>query len=487
MPHACGCKAHVATVPPWARLRFADALCRTANANVRTSRACCLLPAASRMYWRRDNCVTPVLHAQEELKKLSLHTAFGPSSFAHEPAPLVPASPGEEEGKDQGAQEQIAALRRRLRSSEQTVEQLRAEMAALRAAKDESEQELRQSRAETDQLRVELEAANARPALTDDGVDGSKAAGIDAGLAEKERLQDYVSELEQERIVLSGMYRSASKRCVQLEQRLAARAQAALLRAMDGGTPALPPVVPEDDASVAPGEAHGDADEDAERLADCDTRLLWDAPEDHGDDRWCRGDWGENGGSSPTGAELSFSLLPLEQCRQLVSSSDSKLRVEDWVIRHACQASGKQGAYRHQPELEGGDDDSSSSSACGALLTISSTSDVRRHATEPAHCPAAPTAPCPPPAHRRCKPSAADEISHLTGYGGRAAAGARGARGSSVMSGGVTRAAWKTGSFARAENSQLIDMFTSSLGGSVASPPKSGGALASQWIVNFAM
>ena len=99
-------------------------------------------------------------------KKLSLVTRFGSSLNFSQHQCNVPPSPGEEEGKDSGKTEQLAALRRRLRESEQTIEKLRDQVAVLTAEKDASDREMRRLRRESteenEELRRQLEAAKAR-------------------------------------------------------------------------------------------------------------------------------------------------------------------------------------------------------------------------------------------------------------------------------------------------------------------------------------
>merc|ERR1712230_146822 len=60
----------------------------------------------------------------------------------HDDKPLPP-SPGEDEGKDGGTAEHLAALQRRLRASEQVVSKLKAEVATLRSDKNGLEADLR--------------------------------------------------------------------------------------------------------------------------------------------------------------------------------------------------------------------------------------------------------------------------------------------------------------------------------------------------------
>jgi hypothetical protein len=398
-----------------------------------------------------------------------------------------PPSPGEEEGKDGSVQDLLAALRKRLRESEKTVGKLREEISALKADKESSDDQLLKSRAENEDLRQQLAAARTRP-------DREGAFGFE--LEEGERLADYVSELEQERIVLAGMYRSASKRCEKLEQRLAARAQASISMAkIEGKAPRV--VEPAGDQSVQVGEDDAEDGQDGERPGGAEETsagyALWDAPDEEetrDDDRWCRGDWGDAGtGVAGGGEALTLNHLALEKCRQLVSNSDSRLQVEDWVLRHACK---QMGEYRHAPDLEGGADSASqcsSSSDREQLLSIGSSSE----------------------SGRRVQEMAGDEIQtlsahyqHQQGDAKPAAATGDGSklRSSNLreelkgyesmqvranpMTGGVTRAAWKTGSFAtprRQAEGKVPHIFTSFLGSSVS--PDAKVARLSMSVVSF--
>lgn len=377
------------------------------------------------------------IHFSVQEKRLSLATTFG--SFEQH-SKVVPPSPGEEEGKDGSTDELLAALRKRLRESEKTIGKLRNEVGEIKKDKDASDEALRQCRAENHELRMQL-AATSAPTLN-----GGPGFGFE--VEEKERLADHVAELEQERIVLSGMYRSASKRCAMLEQRMAARAHAALKMAICPQNPAVP-----DDQSC--NEFEGGAEEDM-----CDGGELWDAPEQDESrevDRWRRGDWGDNsGGGVLNFRDLTFINLPLEQCRQLVNQSSTKLRVEAWVIQHARKSS--LGEYWHDPELEGGCDSSSacssSSSHGGPLLSISSSDDSGKRAKE---CEVEKGEGSGRKPHEN---TLRKEINSYTGRNMQVRA--------NPMTGGVTRAAWKTGSFAtprRQPDSQVQGIFTSLLSG----------------------
>ena len=395
-----------------------------------------------------------------------------------------PPSPGEEVGKDGSVQELLAALRKRLRESEKTAGKLREELSALKADKDASDDQLQKSRGENHELRQQLAAATATATATAPAPRADREGTFGFELEERERLADYVSELEQERIVLAGMYRSASKRCEMLEQRLAARAQAAInLAKMEGKAPRV--VEPAGDQSVRLEDDEAEGGHDGEKKEGAEDRsagyALWDAPDEEetrDDDRWRRGDWGDAGtGVVGDALELTFSRLPLEQCRQLVTNSDNKLRVEDWVVRHACQQIGE---YRYEPDLEGGADSASlcSSSYQGEpLLSISSSSDSGRRVQEMA---------C---VEGDAKPAAAGEGSARKPRGSNLREELRGYESMQVranpMTGGVTRAAWKTGSFAtprRQAEGNVPHIFTSFLGSSVS--PEKGARLPAS-VVSF--
>jgi len=382
-----------------------------------------------------------------------LVTSFGSSQLHALGDKPPPPSPGEEEGKDGGTAEHLAALQKRLRASEQTICKLQEEVAALRSF----ESDFHKVQLENQELRAQIAAAahSRRPA-------DEEAHGFGFELEEKERLADRLSELEHEKIVLTGMYRSATKRCQMLEQRLVARTQAALTLAIEGGKGAVPAAQPErGDRSVNVFEeenegANGEC---------CEAEGLWNAPEEEEtreDDRWRRGDWGDG--------RLIISDLPLEQCRQLVTVSENKLRVEDWVIRHACKF--QQQHYRHEPELEGGSDTSSvhssSSSHCGGLLSITTSADSRRRMQDLGDT-----------AESEVKQAGVGEVTQrkmpssslkheFTGYSASQTMQVR----ANPMTGGVTRAAWKTPRLQ--PESQVQGIFNSLLGGATGvsnSPP----------------
>ncbi len=387
-------------------------------------------------------------------------------------------------------QDLLAALRKRLRESEKTVGKLREEISALKADKESNDDQLRKSRAENDDLKQQLAAAaRTRP-------DREGAFGFE--IEEGERLADYVSELEQERIVLAGMYRSASKRCEKLEQRLAARAQASISMAkFEGKAPLV--VEAAGDQSVRVGEDDAEEGQDGERpggpeetSAGC---ALWDAPDEEetrDDERWCRGDWGDAGtGVAGDGGALTLNHLALEKCRQLVSNSDSRLRVEDWVVRHACK---QMDEYRHEPDLEGGADSASLCSSSSdreqeRLLSIGSSFESGRCVQEMAGAEIQTLSAHYQQQQGDAKPAAA------AGDGSKLRSGnlreeLKGYESMQVranpMTGGVTRAAWKTGSFAtprRQAEGKVPHIFTSFLGSSVS--PNAKGARVSASVVSF--
>ena len=420
-----------------------------------------------------------------------LVTAFaGAMQQVHEDKP-IPPSPGEEEGKDGGTAEHLAALQRRLRGSEQTILKLQDEVVRLQQGQDAGEAQMRKAQQENQALQAERDAFESdlrraqqenqtlREQLAERRPADVSGAGFGFELEEKDRLADRLYELEHERIVLAGMYRSATKRCRMLEQRLAARTQAALNLAIEGGRREME------------GQAHPEAgnrsvnvfeDEEAvlvgqDGLCVEDNDGLWNAPDEEEtreDDRWRRGDWGDG--------RLMISDLPLEQCRQLVTVSDNKLRVEDWVIRHACKFQQEQlggGAYRHEPDLEGGSVSSSvcssSSSHGGGLLSVTSSADSRRRGQDSKdaaesevvrHVHASEGAP-------RTLPS--NTLKHeLMGY----STSQKNMQKHSMqvranpMTGGVTRAAWKTPRLQ--PESQVQGIFNSLLGSATGvggSPP----------------
>eukprot|EP00001_Collodictyon_triciliatum_P009700 01852_6 len=168
----------------------------------------------------------------DEVIKLSmLTTSFGIDSKEAPPPP-----PGEE---------LLDELRKRLGEAEKTIGKLRDEATSIKQDKDIVEEELQKCRAENLELRSQLASVK---------TSGRDVVRFGFELEEQERLADHVAELEQERIVLAGMYRSASRRCAILEQRLAARAQAALNLAMEAGRTQATQIVVAGDHSVHPEE-----------------------------------------------------------------------------------------------------------------------------------------------------------------------------------------------------------------------------------------
>jgi hypothetical protein len=255
--------------------------------------------------------------------------------------------------------------------------------------------------------------------------------------------------------------------------------------AIEGGMAPRGRIQPPADQSVTVPDGEEDVEEGEAALEGGDEGL-WDAPEEdetREDDRWRRGDWGDNAGvmESLGLRELTFNDLPLAQCRRLVTNSDNRLRVEDWVIRHACRCQ-QLGEYRHEPDLEGGGDDSAShcsSSTYGALLSVSSSSDsalqlagadsdnkVAGGAESSARKPRQPNS----------GNSLREEVKALDSRQVRV-------NRERFAAGGVTRAAWKTGSFATPRREPVQGIFSSLLGGGVGSPAEKG--ISSYTVVEF--
>lgn len=355
----------------------------------------------------------------DEVIKLSmLTTSFGIDSKEAPPPP-----PGEE---------LLDELRKRLGEAEKTIGKLRDEATSIKQDKDIVEEELQKCRAENLELRSQLASVK---------TSGRDVVRFGFELEEQERLADHVAELEQERIVLAGMYRSASRRCAILEQRLAARAQAALNLAMEAGRTQATQIVVAGDHSVHPEEG---VEVLNEREALDGHEGLWDAPDNEDDDRWCRGDW-ENVVGLPEG--LTFKDLPLEQCRQILTVSESRLRVEDWVARHACRC-------KSEPNLEGGSDSVSlcfSSTSQEELLSMSSSAGdlaFEARAADPARLSRAYWQGADAP-EKESRVDNGDEC-HAHGRKHRFIRLREEVftRARNPMTSGVTRAAWKTGSFA---------------------------------------